>query len=372
MPPTGVIPSTEVPKRWNQTKGVEQSATAPNLSAWWQQLGDPVLNDLIDQALAANPSLEGARASLHEARVRRQIAGLDLQPSVSGSATRSSQKSTGDTSNSSTQNRYTAGLDASWEPDIWGEVAAAVRVAEATERAAEADLHAAHVSLAAEVALNYTELRSSQTRLAIARDNLARQEETLQLTSWRAQAGLTTELDVAQARTNVEQTRAGLPNLAAAVAEASHRLAVLVGRPPDALADDLATAARIPTLQDEIIVGIPADTLRQRPDVRAAEHRLMAATARVDEATAARYPSIKLSGSIGLEALGLWRTAFGRHRGAVVPRRPDRTDLQPRTDRAPDRGAECSRWAGVGLIREHDSHRPRGGRERTGSVLRRP
>jgi NodT family efflux transporter outer membrane factor (OMF) lipoprotein len=163
----------------------------------------------------------------------------------------------------------------------------------------------------AELALNYVELRALQARLTIARDNLARQEETLKLTTWRAQAGLTTELDVEQARANAEQTRAQVPNLETGVAEAEHRLAMLIGQPPAALHERLAVPGSIPTASARVAVGIPADTLRQRPDVRATERRLAAATARLGQAEAARYPSLRLSGSLDVEAASVGGLANG-------------------------------------------------------------
>ena len=159
------------------------------------------------------------------------------------------------------------------------------------------------VTLASEVALGYVEMRTLQIRLGIARDNLASQSETLQITEWRAQAGLTSSQDVEQARSNREQTRAQIPALETSLAEAEHSLDILLGKSPGTLHARLAEAAGLPSVPAEIAVGIPAETLRQRPDVRAAERTLAAETARVGVAEAARYPAFNLSGSIGLEAL---------------------------------------------------------------------
>jgi len=296
-------PQVTVPDSWGQALHTPASATGDDLSQWWTQLDDPTLSQLITEALAANPGLRIAQANLREARARRSMARADLFPTVTASLSRSSQKTSSEGSNDVSSNHYSAGFDASWEPDIFGATSSAVRASRADEAAVRADLHDTQVSLVAEVALNYVELRAFQARLAIARDNLSRQEETLQLTSWRAQAGLTTELDVEQARSNAEQTRAAIPTLATGLAEAEHRLAVLLGKQPAALHSRLAALEQIPVAPTKIAVGIPADTLRQRPDVRAAGQRLVAATARLDEAKAARYPSLKLSGSIGLDAL---------------------------------------------------------------------
>jgi multidrug efflux system outer membrane protein len=171
--------------------------------------------------------------------------------------------------------------------------------------ASVASLENTQVSLASEVALNYVDVRTRQILLGIARDNLASQSETLQLTVWREQAGLVSSQDVEQARSNREQTRAQIPALETSLAESEHRLDILLGKVPGTLHARLAANGDLPVVPDQIAVGIPADTLRQRPDVRAAERRLAAETARVGVAEAARYPSFTLSGSIGLEALTL-------------------------------------------------------------------
>jgi NodT family efflux transporter outer membrane factor (OMF) lipoprotein len=167
----------------------------------------------------------------------------------------------------------------------------------------EANFHNTQVSLAAEVALNYVDVRTLQARLAIARNNVSSQSETLQFTEWRAQAGLVTSLDVEQSRANLEQTRAQIPTLTTGLAGAENRIAILLGRAPGAVHKQLIAPAPIPAVPERIAVGIPVDTLRQRPDVQAAERKLAAETARVGQAMAARYPGFTLSGSIGLEAL---------------------------------------------------------------------
>ncbi len=190
--------------------------------------------------------------------------------------------------------------------------------ARAGEEASAATLRQTQVTLAAEVARNYVDARSAQARIVIARANLASQSETLALTEWRVQAGLTSSLDAEQARTNVEQVRAAIPVLETSLAEAEHRLAVLAGLAPAALHDDLATPAPIPHVPEPLTVGIPADILRQRPDVAAAERTLAAATARIGEATAARYPTLTLSGSVGLEAMTIGTLTNGSSLAASV------------------------------------------------------
>lgn len=276
--------------------------TGNKLARWWEQLSDPQLNGLIEDALAANPDLRSAGAALRAARANRNVASANRFPTVSTSAgvTRSAALGADKT-------LYSAGFDASWEPDVFGGTRRALEAAEADLEASLADMRATRVSLVAEVALNYVELRAYQARLAIARDNLGSQSETLQITDWRAQAGLVGSLEVEQARSNRDTTRSAIPTLDSGRAAAEHRLALLTGRAPGSLHEQLNMAGQgaLPTLPTGIALRIPAETLRQRPDVQAAERRLAAETARVGQAEAARYPSFSLSGSIGLQALGL-------------------------------------------------------------------
>lgn len=310
-------PATAVPAAWSRLDASVQPgarAEAPgDLSLWWRRLNDPLLSKLVDEALQSSPDLRSAQARLREARSRRAVAAADRFPSVtaSGRASRSESSEERVTINpsadvtvgGSAQNLFSAGFDASWELDAFGGVRRSVEAAEADLESRVASLHDTRVSLVSEVALNYVEARGLQLRLGIARANLASQAETLQLTDWRAQAGLVSSQDVEQARSNLEQTRAQVPLLETSLAEAEHTLDTLLGRAPGTLRTRLAAPSDLHAVPEAVAVGIPADTLRQRPDVRAAERTLAAETARVGVAEAARYPSFVLSGSIGLEAL---------------------------------------------------------------------
>ncbi|MHB1249939.1 MAG: efflux transporter outer membrane subunit, partial [Polaromonas sp.] len=228
-------------------------------------------------------------------------------PVIGGSASaRRSQTGDNDPANS-----FQAGFDASWEPDVFGGRRSALNATEADARAAEASLANVQVSIAAEVAVTYIELRGLQARLAIARDNLAAQSETLQLARWRAQAGLASSLDVEQAVAASEQTSAQIPSLQTSAAQALSSLAVLTGQAPGALQATLTEAAAVPRAPGGLALAIPAETLRQRPDVRAAEHRISAALARALQADAARYPGFQISGSLGLSALTLGSLTSG-------------------------------------------------------------
>lgn len=312
-------PDMPVPAAWSrQPEAGTSDATidAASLARWWQQLNDPLLAGLIEEALARSPDLRSARAKLREARARRDLASADRLPAVGASASASRAKSSAQAGGGSTSSHYDVGFDASWEIDLFGGQRRAVEAAQADFDAGVADLDAARVTLAAEVARNYVELRSAQQRLTIARDNLASQGDTLQITDWRNQAGLASTLDVEQARTTREQTRSQIPVLETTLAQAENRLAILLGQVPGSLHGRLDAPAGIPAASKDLAIGIPADTLRQRPDVLAAERRLAAQTARIGVAEAARWPSLSLSGSIGLEAL----TSGGLTAAGVVAR----------------------------------------------------
>jgi NodT family efflux transporter outer membrane factor (OMF) lipoprotein len=297
-------PALPLPAAWSDSPAAEAAVARgrEDLSRWWERLDDAMLTSLITEALRSSPDLRSAQARLREARARRDLAGAQRAPSLDAGATASATRSS-DTD--TTSKLYSAGFDASWEIDVFGGKRRALEAADADLQSSAASLDATRVSLAAEVARNYVEVRAFQVRLAIARSNLESQSETLQLTDWRAQAGLVGSLDVEQARANREQTRAQIPSLATSLAGAQHRLAILLGLSPGALQQRLAAAGPIPRAPERIAVGIPADVLRQRPDVRAAERSFAAETARIGQAQAARYPSFSLTGSIGLEAASL-------------------------------------------------------------------
>lgn len=312
------LPEVPMPAQWSGT-AASASASSPAsptasptaLAHWWQRYDDPLLSQLVTQALQTNTTVRSAQAALAQARALREVQSANMGPNVGGSASAQRSKS-GD---APAGNSYRAGFDASWEPDVFGGKRAGVSAAEADEQASQASLGDTQVSVAAEVAVAYVQLRGLQTRLDIARRNLAAQQETLQITDWRVQAGLATSLELSQARTNTEQTRAQIPSLETSVAQTEHALAVLTGQQPTALHDQLAAAAAVPMPADDLAVSIPAQTLRQRPDVRVAEQQISAALARVSQADAARYPSFNISGSVGLSALALSGLTSG---GSVV------------------------------------------------------
>ncbi|MDR3370945.1 efflux transporter outer membrane subunit [Rhodoferax sp.] len=300
----------EVPASWSQTQPTEGQV---NLVNWWQRFDDPLLSRLITQARVSNTSVRGAEAALKQARALRDVADASLWPSVSSSASAGRNRNGDYTSNS-----FQVGLDASWEMDIFGGNRASVRAADASAQASAATLADVQVSLAAEVALDYISLRSAQERLSIAQANLISQQETLQITDWRLQAGLVTSLELEQARALTEQTAAQVPTLQTTIAQVSHALSVLTGQPPVALATTLAAVVAVPQVSGDWALTFPAETLRQRSDVRAAEFQVSAAAARVTQADAARLPNFKLGGSLGLNALTLGALTDGASVAASV------------------------------------------------------
>ncbi len=312
------LPDVAVPTAWSSAASTSGTNNTTSLVQWWQRFNDPLLTTLVTQALQANTSVKNAQAALLQARALRDVQAASLVPSITGTATaeRSRSGSSGTTNQiAGTSNLFSAGFDASWETDVFGANRSALNATEADAQASAATLANVQVSIAAEVAVDYIQLRGTQMRLTIARDNLASQMETLQITNWRLQAGLTSSLEAEQARTASEQTRAQIPTLVTSVIQTQHSLAVLTGQTPDALQKQLTEIGPVPEAADDLALNIPAETLRQRPDVRAAEHQVSAALARVDQADAARYPSFQLSGSLGLQALTVGSLTGG---GAVV------------------------------------------------------
>ena len=301
-----------VPTQWSAAASVGRAANttranADTLAQWWQNFNDPMLSTLVTNALQSNTTVRSAQAALWQSRALRDVQAAGLLPGVSTSASAGRSKSGG----SEASNSFRVGLDASWEPDVFGGKRSALNASEADALAAESSLADVQVSMAAEVALAYIQLRGQQAQLMIARNNLASQQETLQITDWRAQAGLITSLEVEQARSASEQTGAQIPTLEANIAKTRHALAVLTGQPPAALETLLSPSQPVPEAAQDLALSIPAQTLRQRPDVRAAEHRISASLARVSVADAARYPSFSISGSVGLNALTIGALSNG-------------------------------------------------------------
>jgi outer membrane protein, multidrug efflux system len=294
----------QVPAGWSAVNDAGgNTATPADLVDWWRRFGETELDTWERLALRDSPRIASAQAALAQAQAERDVVAGGLSPTLGAVA--SAQRE--DASGAAAANSFQLGLQAAWVPDLFGARRAELSAAQSAVQAAAAGLGDVQVQVAAEVALAYLGLRSAQVRGAIARDNLASQRDTLQITRWRLQAGLVTTLELSQAQSAVAQTEAVVPALDAAITQSRHALAVLAGAPPaDGLSmNDGIGPPALPVGPEGLALEIPAQALRQRADVRAAEHQVVAAWARVDQAQAQRWPSFALSGSVGLNALAL-------------------------------------------------------------------
>jgi NodT family efflux transporter outer membrane factor (OMF) lipoprotein len=290
------------------------STRAP--SQWWLSLNDPQLNVLIDAALAHNPDVHAAQARLREARAQLQHQKANGMPNASFDAAAlrmrepnlsslsSSQGSSGSSSSSGggPLQLYTAGFDATWEIDLFGGTRRAVEAATAEADAVDADLADTQVSLAAEVAQAYVDLRDEQQRLTLAQGSAEIEQQMLTLTQQRREHGTAADVDVERLTTQVENTRSTLTPLDEQVAESLDQLAVLTGQAPGALDQALSAQRPLPALPASVAIGDPASMLQQRPDIRAAERRLASSNAQIGEHKADFFPKVTLFGDIGYTA----------------------------------------------------------------------
>jgi len=302
-------PSSVVPPVWVEPSPAPvptaAAASEEELAAWWDAFGDAQLTELVRRATEGNLDVRTSLSRLREARASVVSSRAQRWPAVDGSASARVSGTGSDAGPGGTSQAYSFGLDASWELDVFGGIRSAIDAATATAEARAADLRDVLVSLTAEVALDYVDVRSLQRRLDITRSNLALQEETLELTQFRVQAGLATDLDVQQALSNVENTRGQVASLEAQTAQSIHAIAILLGLSPTALNGELAPPAAIPQAPISLAIGVPAETIRRRPDVRSAERQFAAQFAQVNAARSDLYPAFRLAGSIGLESLSI-------------------------------------------------------------------
>jgi multidrug efflux system outer membrane protein len=302
--PNYVKPATPVEGQF--ADATEGAYTGEDVQArFWTQFQDPTLDRLVDDALQANHDLRIALAHLVEARAERHQAQFDLAPTVTASGGYTQQQFSAVTSGFGaplTERYYDAGFDAFWELDFFGRVRRNIEAESAQVQGAEAGLHDAQVSVTAEVARTYFELRGEQTRFAVAWRNVENQRETLGLTQARLEAGRSTELDTARAQAQLSATLSTIGPLEAAIARSIHRLSVLTGREPSALRDLLAPPRELPELPQISAVGDPAGLLRRRPDIRVAERQLASSTALVGVAIADYFPKVTFTGSFSYAA----------------------------------------------------------------------
>jgi multidrug efflux system outer membrane protein len=299
-------PKADIPQTFHHGVQPEFSQKSIEVS-WWKLFDDKQLTALVDQTIQHNRDLETARANLHEARALYMEAGLNLFPIISSHANYNEQKrSIGSLNNRAFVPRelklYNIGFDAFWEVDFFGRVRRNVEASSDEVEAQEASLRDLSVSLIAEVARNYFELRGLQNQLAVARKNAENQTQTLEITRTRLENGRGTELDTSRALAQLDSTRAIIPPLESAIFRAIHRLGVLTGQLPDALTKELEQPAPMPKIPELIQIGNPEELLRRRSDIRIAERTLAAATALVGVATADLFPRVTFVGTLSLEA----------------------------------------------------------------------
>jgi NodT family efflux transporter outer membrane factor (OMF) lipoprotein len=306
LPSPSARPIAELPPAWKNAGEFPVASATQDLSRWWGRFEDPVLNRVIVDALAASPDMASATARVREARARRDAERASLFPALGGSASAATRSTHTDRAGTVTSDSFAAGLDASWEADLFGRNRSAVAAAAANLGAAEENFHSVQAALASEIAIAYTNLRATEARFEVLQRNLKTREETAELASWRQQAGEADSLEASQALTSLEQARAGIPALEQAASLSRNQLARLSGREPGSLDATLTTGRQgIPDPPRSLAVGIPADTLRQRPDVRIAGYQVLAAAASTRAADAARFPSLSLSGSLGLNSASI-------------------------------------------------------------------
>lgn len=302
-------PCATVTEQWIE-KGDPRLLDAGREDAcWWTVFGDATLDRLVATASQQNVTLKAACFRIVEAQAERGVAAgylLPQQQEVTGHSVRTAASLNAYPYSLFPMKQYfddqQVGFNAAWELDFWGRFRRAVEMADANLDAQVAAYDEILVLLQAEVATNYLQLRAYQERLTLARKNVALQTETLRIIALREQKGLVTDLDVQQATTNLGATESLIPVLDAGHRRAEHRLSVLMGQPPQRLTEMLGPEGSIPVPPQEVVVGIPAELLRRRPDVRRAERQAAAQSARIGMAQAEFYPHIAITGSIGLEA----------------------------------------------------------------------
>jgi NodT family efflux transporter outer membrane factor (OMF) lipoprotein len=289
-----------LPAEWKNAAGFPVASPTRDLSRWWGRFDDPTLNQLIASALQESPDVKTAAARVRESRANRDAQNASLFPSLDGNAAGNTRRTRSDANGTSSSNAFSAGLDAAWEIDLFGRNRSAVEAASANLGAAGENFNSVHAALAAEVAATYTSLRANEAKLVVLKQNITTREETAQLAAWRLKAGEADSLEATQSQSSLESARAAVPSLQQAISQGKNNLALLAGRAPGELDPLLSNSRGIPTPPSSLAVGIPADVLRQRPDVRTAGYQVLAAAASTRSTEATRYPSLNLAGSLGL------------------------------------------------------------------------
>ena len=299
-------PDIAVPNDWNNRFNgtpTEQQTSIETLATWWKTLNDPVFSNLMTRAVEGNLDVKEARSRIIESRARRGVAQAGLFPTLNTSDSETWTRTGRNTGKSRTTKLISSVFDSGWEIDIFGGTRRSIEAANATMEGNMENLRDVLVSLLSEIALNYIEIRTYQSRIAATHASIATQDETYKLTVWRCEAGLNDELAVQQALYNLENTRSQIPTLKTGLEESLNRIAVLLGEQPGNLHKELATTKAIPVASAQLAIGVPADLLRRRPDIRKTERELASQTANIGVATADLFPKLSLKGSIGIEAI---------------------------------------------------------------------
>jgi len=308
---------TALPAGWDGTtvaapdQASVATTEAAQLSEWWSVLNDPKLTQLVTDALHANLDLRTAVSALRQARAAYEVTKSGFWPTLN--ATGSYQR-TGPLGGGRAGDLFQDGLDAAWELDFFGGIRRGIESADASVLAALENEHAVLISVAAEVAIDYVNLRAFQQRIQIANDNLKAQQHTAELTRQKFKGGIVSGLDVANAEATVASTEATIPLLETGELQTIYALSVLLARPPAALKEELSVPGPIPQVPARVPVGLPSALLQRRPDVRQSEALVHAATAQIGVAESAWFPQFSLTGSLGFASdtlRGLLRSDSG-------------------------------------------------------------
>jgi len=305
--PDFVKPKAKIQENWSEKADTRVATQTAVESQWWKAFNDPTFDQLVKLAYQQNLPLQITGLRILEARARLGIAigrQFPQQQEVFGGVTREEISDNAPNSSFRDQNflDYQVGFDAVWELDFWGKFRRDVQASYANLIATEADYDDALVSLTAEVARTYTVIRTFEVRIELTRENARVQEEGLEIAMSRFRNGVVTELDVAQARSLLESTRASIPQLQSGLRQAQNALSTLLGQPPGAIQTLLDGHKGIPTAPAEVAISVPAELLRRRPDIRSAELSAAAQCARIGIAKADLYPSFSLFGEIGFQS----------------------------------------------------------------------
>lgn len=298
-------PSTITPDYWNQSLTKDLNSSNPSLESWWTRFNDPTLNRLIDKARESNRDLAIAYERVTEARAARGVSRSALFPSVdfNGAYSRNRSSENLGVPGGVTSDFWSTGIDAGWELDFFGGVRRSIESADASLEGTQELFRDTLVSIYAEVAFNYIQIRTLEERIRLANNNISNQQGSVGLTQDRLDAGLAPELDVSQATTNLATTRAVIPLFRNQRDIAINRLATLLGRYPAPTESLLGKSKGIPIPKGSAGIGIPANLVRARPDIRAAERQLAAQTARIGVAEADLLPRFALSGTFDLQSI---------------------------------------------------------------------